>query len=81
VKKASRNNWIKIAPDTEFGNLNIIEAKDPSVWFNVPRLIYNRETVVDDIELYLEMMADTPRGPKIAEQLKQQILNKADING
>jgi len=81
VKKASRNNWIKITPDVEFGNLNIIEAKDPSVWFNVPRLMYNREAVVDDIELYLEMMVDTPRGPKIAEQLKRRILNKADING
>jgi hypothetical protein len=81
VKKASRNNWIKITPDVEFGNLNIIEARDPGVWFNVPRLTYNREAVVDDIELYLEMMADTPRGPKIAEQLKQRILSKADING
>jgi len=81
VKKASRNNWIKITPDAEFGNLNIIEAKDPGVWFNVSPLMSNREAVIDDIELYLEMMADTPRGPKIAEQLKQRILSKADING
>lgn len=81
VKEASRNNWIKITPDAEFGNLNITEAKDPGVWFNVPPLMYNRDAVVDDIELYLEMMVDTPRGPKIAEQLKQRILNKADING
>ncbi|MCP4262877.1 MAG: hypothetical protein GY774_36010 [Planctomycetes bacterium] len=81
VKKASRNNWIKITPDAEFGNLNITEAKDPGIWFNASALTYNREVVVDDIELYLEMMTDTPRGPKIAEQLKQRILNKADING
>ena len=81
VKKASSNNWIKITPDAEFGNLNITEAKEPGVWFNVPRLMCNREAVVDDIELYLELMADTPRGPKIAEQLKQRILDKADING
>lgn len=78
VKKASRNNWIKITPDAEFGNLNITEAKDPGVWFNVPKLMYNREVVVDDIELYLEMMVDTPRGPKIAELIKQRILTGDD---
>lgn len=81
VKKASRNNWIKITPDFEFGNLDITEAKDPGIWFNVPRLKYNREVVIDDIELYLEMMANTPRGPKIAAQLKKRILSKTDING
>ncbi len=76
VKTASRNNWIKITPDAEFGNLNITEAKDPCVWFNVPQLTSNREAVVDDIELYLEMVADTPRGPKIAEQLQKRILKQ-----
>lgn len=81
VKTASRNNWITITPDAEFGNIIITETKDPGVWFNVPRLMFNREAVVDDIELYLEMMADTPRGPKIAEQLKERILNKAEANG
>jgi hypothetical protein len=78
VKTAVRNNWIKITPDAEFGNLIITEAEDPGVWFNVLPLRTNREPVVDDIELYLEMMADTPRGPKIAEQLKQRILNLSD---
>ena len=81
VKKASRNNWIKITPDAEFGNVSITEVKDPGVWFNVPLPMYNRDVVVDNIELYLEMMADTPRGPKIAEQLKRRILEKADISG
>jgi hypothetical protein len=78
VKTASRNNWIKITPDAEFGNLIITEAEDPGVWFNVLPLRTNREPVVDDIELYLEMMADTPRGPKVAELLKQRILNISD---
>jgi len=81
VKKASKNNWIKITPDAEFGNVSITEVKDPGIWFNVPLPMYNRDVVVDDIELYLEMMVDTPRGPKIAEQLKRRILEKADISG
>ncbi|HUU18731.1 MAG TPA: hypothetical protein VMW72_16395 [Sedimentisphaerales bacterium] len=81
VKKASWNNCIKITPDAEFGNVSITEVKDPGVWFNVPLPMYNRDVVVDDIELYLEMMVDTPRGPKIAEQLKRRILEKADISG
>jgi hypothetical protein len=62
----------EIAPDAEFGNLNFIETKDPCVWFN-PDLIDEIPTV-DNIELYLEMMADTPRGPKVAKLLKQSIL-------
>lgn len=79
AKMAAKNDWIRITPDAEFGNVNITETKDPSVWFNAPSQMY--DAVVDDIELYLEMMAETPRGPKIAEQLKQRILNKADISG
>jgi len=81
VRMAAKQNWIRITPDAEFGNVSITEVKDPGVWFNVPLPIYNRDAVVDDIELYLEMMADTPRGPKIAEQLKKRILEKSDISG
>ena len=72
AKMAAKKDLIRITPDAEFGNVNITETKDPSVWFNAPLQIY--DAVVDDIELYLEMMADTPRGPKIAELLKQRIL-------
>jgi len=81
VRMAAKQNWIRITPDAEFGNVSITEVKDPGVWFNVPLPMYNRDVVVDDIELYLEMMVDTPRGPKIAEQLKRRILEKADISG
>ena len=81
VRMAAKQNWIRITPDAEFGNVSVTEVKDPGVWFNVPLPMYNRDVVVDDIELYLEMMADTPRGPKIAEQLKRRILEKADISG
>ena len=42
--------------------------------------ILRYDAVVDDIELYLEMMADTPRGPKIAKLLKGRIL-KVDTDG
>jgi hypothetical protein len=72
VKKASMWNWVKITPDSEFGNVSITETKDPGVWFNAPLLMY--DAVVDNIELYLEMMTDTPRGPKIAKLIKQRIL-------
>ena len=72
AKMAAKKDLIRITPDTEFGNVNITETKDPGVWFNAPSQIY--DSVVDNIELYLEMMTDTPRGPKIAELLKQRIL-------
>ena len=72
IQKASNRNWIKIEPDAEFGNLNIIETDEPSVWFNTKIKLEN--PVVDDIELYLEMMDDMPRGPKVAEILKERIL-------
>ncbi len=81
VRKAARNNWIKITPDTEFGNLSITETNDPGVWFNAYSARYNSAAVIDDIELHLEMMADTPRGPKIAKILKKRILEKADTDG
>jgi hypothetical protein len=78
VRRAIVQNQIRITPDTEFGNLNIIETNDPGVWFNAA--IKPISAVVDDIELYLEMMVDTPRGPEIAEQLRKRILRRADSN-
>ena len=77
-----------LEPDTEFGNVKLIENNDIEIWFNSVEIELTIESVikvtipvVDDIELYLEMIADTPRGPKIAEQLKRRILEKADISG
>ncbi len=77
-----------VEPDAEFGNIKLIENNDVELWFNsidieltIDSAIKVTIPIVDDIELYLEMMADTPRGPKIAERLKERILNKADING
>jgi hypothetical protein len=55
-----------------FGQLDLIETKNPCVWFNLQGSKFSK--VVDDIELYLEMMIDTPRGPKVAEMLKERIL-------
>lgn len=78
VRRATEYNWVQITPDAEFGNVSITGIKDPGVWFNVSSLM--NESVVDDIELYLEMIVDTPRGPKIAEALKERIL-KGEING
>jgi len=72
VRRAIKNNQIALIPDAEFGNINITETNDPGVWFNTT--LISNDWVVDDIELYLEMMADTPRGPKIAEILKRRIL-------
>ncbi|MHC4323550.1 MAG: hypothetical protein ACYSUX_04680 [Planctomycetota bacterium] len=78
-KRKAEEKWISITPDVEFGNVIITETNDPGVWFNPDwRLI---DSVIDDIELYLEMMIDTPRGPKIAEQLKRRILQKGDSDG
>ncbi|MBN2312623.1 MAG: hypothetical protein JXM79_01760 [Sedimentisphaerales bacterium] len=78
-RRIAKEKWVSIIPDAEFGNFIITEAEDPGVWFNTN--IQKYDMVVDDIELYLEMTVDTPRGPKIAEQLKQRILQKADVNG
>jgi len=61
---------VPMEPDEEYGNIRVIENDDPGVWFNIS----GRPPQVDDIELYLEMMNDKPRGPKIAEQLKEKIL-------
>jgi hypothetical protein len=79
VNRAAVRKQIQITPDAEFGNVSITEAKDPGVWFNAD--IKPRSAVVDDIELYLEMISDTPRGPKIAEQLKRRVLQKGDSDG
>lgn len=79
VKRAAVRKQIQITPDAEFGNVSITESSDPGVWFNAD--IKPCSAIVDDIELYLEMIADTPRGPKIAEQLKRQILQKDDSDG
>jgi hypothetical protein len=72
ARKAFERNLINIKPDTEFGQLDLIETRNSCVWFNLRgRPDYS---VVDDIELYLEMMIDTPRGPKVAEILKERVL-------
>jgi arginine repressor len=72
ARKAFERNNVNIKPDTEFGQLDLIETRNPCVWFNVQgKPDYS---IVDDIELYLEMMIDTPRGPKVAEMLKERIL-------
>jgi len=73
ARKAFESMRINIKPDAEFGQLDLIETKNSCVWFNL--LKRGRDySIVDDIELYLEMMIDTPRGPKIAEILKERIL-------
>jgi len=72
ARKAFEQRSIDIKPDAEFGQLDLIETRNPCVWFNLQgKPDYS---VVDDIELYLEMMLDTPRGPKVAETLKERIL-------
>jgi hypothetical protein len=78
-RRKAEEKLVSVTPDAEFGNVIITETNDPGVWFNPDwRLI---DSVVDDIELYLEMKVDTPREPKIAEQLKQRILQKGDSDG
>ncbi len=72
AKKAFEFTQTNVIPDAEFGQLDLIETKNPCVWFNIQELPLGR--MVDDIGLYLEMMIDTPRGPKIAEVLKERIL-------
>ena len=70
---------VSITADEEFGNAIITETSDSGVWFNPDCQAI--ELVVNDVELYLEMMVDTPRGPKIAEQLKRRILQKGGGDG
>jgi hypothetical protein len=70
---------LDIKPDGEFGQLMLIETKDPCVWFNLQKQSF--ENVVDDLQLYLELLDSTPRGPAIAEHLKNRILKKGSNNG
>jgi hypothetical protein len=77
VQTAIEYNRIGLTPDTEFGNISITENDDPGVWFNTTLRL--NDSVVDDIELYLEMKADTPRGPKVAEILKRRILQGESV--
>lgn len=78
-RRKAEEKLVLVTPDAEFGNIIITETNDPGVWFNPDWRII--DSVVDEIELYLEMMVDTPRGPKIAEQLKRRILQKGGGNG
>ena len=80
AKKTVEFQMVEMVPDSEFGQLCLIETKDPCVWFNNSKAQPFVPAAVDDIELYLEMMADTPRGPKVAELLKPRIL-KGQVNG
>ena len=78
-RRMTESSFVEVTPDAEFGNFIITETKDPGVWFNA--IYQGKDSVVDDIELYLEMAVDTPRGPRIAEQLKWRILQKAHVDG
>ena len=77
VKKAFKRDSTVAIPDEEYGQITLIETKNPCVWFNIREETFNN--IIDDLELYLEMVNDKPRGPKIAKQLKERILEK--ING
>jgi hypothetical protein len=78
-RRKAEEELVSITADEEFGNAYITETSDPGVWFNPDQR--GMDPVVNDVELYLEMMVDTPRGPKIAEQLKRRILQKGDTDG
>jgi len=84
----AREEFDFLEPDAEFGNVKFIETKNDEMWFNsvdtalmLGSAINVSIPVVDEMELYLEMMEASPRGPKIAEQLKLRILEKADSSG
>ncbi|MBN2020065.1 MAG: hypothetical protein JW749_07565 [Sedimentisphaerales bacterium] len=72
AQKEIERSKIILNPDTEFGQLDLIETRNLCVWFNVQGEPLDK--IVDDLELYLEMMIDTPRGPKVAEILEERIL-------
>lgn len=74
LKKALENNPGIASGDEEFGKVSFIETKNPCVLFNSQG--ETSQKVVDDLELYLEMINDRPRGPKIARQLRERILEK-----
>jgi len=79
TKRAFELISLDIKPDAEFGQLVLIETKNPCVWFNVQKQPF--ANVVDDLQLYLEMLEARPRGPAIAEQLRSRILKKSGTNG
>ena len=60
---------------------NTDEIKDQVMIKSDGSPAYNFCCVVDDIELYLEMVGATPRGPEIAEQLKWRVLERTDGDG
>ncbi|MFA5554463.1 MAG: hypothetical protein WCZ89_07020 [Phycisphaerae bacterium] len=70
-KDECKKALVLLKPDAEFGNFKIIENNDPGLWFNI-----SGEPIpqVDDIELCIEMTADKPRGPKVAQVLRERIL-------
>lgn len=81
--KQARKQFDFITPDAEFGNLKFIETNDSCSWFNsteveltIASIVKVSMAMVDDVELYLEMMVDTPRGAKVAELLKSRILKE-----
>jgi hypothetical protein len=78
-RRKAEEELVSVTADAEFGNAIITETNDPGVWFNPDWRGF--ESVVNDVELYLEMMVDTPRGPKIADQLKKRILRKDGGDG
>ncbi len=78
-RRKAEEKLVSITVDAEFGNAIITETNNPGVWFNPDWRVI--DSVVDDIELYLEMTVDTPRGPKVAEQLKRRILQRAESSG
>lgn len=72
VKRACESASLDFKIDEEFGQVVLVETQDHGVWFNVEK--QPSANVVDDIQLYLEMLEARPRGPEIAEQLKSRIL-------
>jgi Fe2+ or Zn2+ uptake regulation protein len=84
----AREEFDFLQPDAEFWNIKFIETNNDEMWFNsvdtdlkIASVVSVSLPVADEIELYLEMMAASPRGPKIAEQLKKRILQKDGGDG
>lgn len=74
IQRALKSSANLARPDPEYGQVTFIETDNPAAWFNIQdKPIKN---TVDDIELYLELANDIPRGPKIAAQLRTRILEK-----
>jgi hypothetical protein len=73
-REAAESLGSAVCPDEEFGNLSVIETRSRLPWFNAETRDGGR--VVDDLQLYLEMTIDTPRGPKIADVLRPRILRE-----